>query len=137
MPMIQCEFQAPSSDSQCPHGANYRWSQNRYPCGKVYYIRHCRVERGIVWCDVCWAQRIEAECNQEIRGKKAERSFWIIGAMSVVAGYGSMFLLELYLVGKLGPFTVFGGTVVSGAYFVLLIIVYAIREWLYTPPSDR
>ena len=93
------------------------------------------------------AQRIEAEHRQEIRGTRAERASWTIGISSVVLGYGSMFLLGLNLQclegwrwppgGAFGYLLIFGGTVLSGAYFVLLIIVWGIREWLQTPPSDR
>jgi hypothetical protein len=93
--------------------------------------------RGIVWCDVCWAQRIEAERRQEIRGKKAEQAMLLILAASVVLGFGSTFVLELSMVGKFGPLTVFGGVVVSGVWFVALILVWGIREWFHMPPTDR
>ena len=89
--------------------------------------------RGNIWCDVCWAQRIEAENRQEIRGKKAEQEMLLVLAASIVLGYGSMFLLKLYMVGKLGPFTVFGGTAASIGWFAVLVIVWGIRAWLRIP----
>jgi hypothetical protein len=105
--MVLCEV------ADCPNEASGRCSQDRYPCAKAYCVKHSRAVRGIIWCDVCWAQRIEAEHRQEIRGKKAEQEMLLILAASIVLGYDSMFLLELSMVGEFGLFTVFGGTAAS------------------------
>ena len=139
--MVPCEF------PECRNEASGRCSQDRYPCGRVYCIKHFRAVRGIVWCDLCWDRRVEAERHQEIRSKKAERAFWIIGASSIMLGYGSMLLLTLYLQyledwrwppsSAAALLFVFGGTILTGAYFAVILSVWAIREWLHTPPSDR